>query len=171
MNGGSSSSWSSVTFWYAVTRDRRRLLHILRNKKKTIRARQTQNHRRDRKKREKDAHERRDGGDRESHKDEAEDDGHLARRQEARHGGDPLRVRVDKVEFAVWQLRHARQVVRVEAVLLEALRADGRARRGRVDVVPRAIDGNALHALAKVRVGGVRVGHEAADGVCVDLVE
>jgi len=42
--------------------------------------------------------------------------------------------------------------------------------RGRVDAVPHAIRGNALQALAKVRVKRVCVGHEAADGVCVDLV-
>ena len=54
---------------------------------------------------------------------------------------------------------------------MEAPRANGGAVRGRVDVVPRAIDGDALQALAKVWVGRVRVGQEAADGVCVDLVE
>ena len=42
--------------------------------------------------------------------------------------------------------------------------------RRRVDAVPHAICGNTLQALAKVRVKRVCVGHEAADGVCVDLV-
>ena len=42
--------------------------------------------------------------------------------------------------------------------------------RGRVDAVPHAIRGNALQALAKVRVKRVCVGHEATEGVCVDLV-
>jgi len=41
---------------------------------------------------------------------------------------------------------------------------------GRVDAVPHAIHGNALQALAKVRVKRVCVGHEATDGVCMDLV-
>jgi len=40
----------------------------------------------------------------------------------------------------------------------------------RVDAVPHVIRGNALQALAKVRVKRVCVGHEATDGVCVDLV-
>ena len=54
---------------------------------------------------------------------------------------------------------------------MEAPRANRGAVRGRVDVVPRAVDGDALQTLAKVWVGRVRVGHEAADSVCVDLVE
>ena len=82
-----------------------------------------------------------------------------------------MRIRIDKVELAAGQVRGAREVVRVEAVLLEAPRANGGARRGRVDVEPRAVDGDALQALAKVWVGRVRAGHEAADDICVDLVE
>ena len=38
-------------------------------------------------------------------------------------------------------------------------------------MVPRPIDGDALQALAEIRVGRVRVGHEAPDDVRVDLVK
>lgn len=116
------------------------------------------------------AQERGNGSDSKRQADEAEDKGDLAPRQEALHGGDPLRVRVDKVEFASRQGRQARQVVRVEAVLLEALRANGGARQGRIDVVTRAVDRDTLQAIAKVRIGRVRVGQEAADVARVDLV-
>ena len=86
----------------------------------------------------------RDGSDDERQEEETEDECHLSSSQEPCHGRDALRVRVDEVEFAAGQLRGAREVVHVEAVLLEALRAKGGACRGRVDVVPRAIDGDAL---------------------------
>jgi hypothetical protein len=117
------------------------------------------------------AQERGDASDGKRQGDETEDKADLAPRQEVLHGGDPLRVRVDKVEFASRQGRQARQVVRVEAVLLEALRANGGARQGRIDVVTRAVDRDTLQAIAKVRIGRVRVGHKAADDVRVDLVD
>src|SRR5579863_8609923 len=90
------------------------------------------------------AQERGDGSDGERQAEEAEDKAQLAMRQEARHGRDPLRVGVDKVEFASRQGGHARRVVRVEAVLLEAPRANRGARQRRVNVVPRAVDRDAL---------------------------
>lgn len=68
------------------------------------------------------------------------------------------------------QRRGTCQVVRIEAILLEALRTNGGACQGGVDVVPCSVDGDALHALAKVRVGRVCVGHEATDVVRVRLV-
>ena len=64
------------------------------------------------------------------------------------------------------------EVVRVEAVLRKACLAERRARQGRVRVVEaRAVDGGTLRAFAEVRVRCVGARHEAADHVCVDLVE
>jgi len=60
--------------------------------------------------------------------------------------------------------------LQLNAVLVETLHTNRGVRHRRVDVVPLAIDGDVLWALAKVWVKRVCVGHEAAAGVCVDLV-
>lgn len=56
------------------------------------------------------------------------------------------------------QLRDARHVVWVEAVLLETLRANRGLCQRRVHLIPCPIDGDTLQALAKIRVRRVRVG-------------
>ena len=158
------------------SRARRRFLVILQKYTNAYRRHvrkqkfRTPNGRRKREGKGDNAQERGDGSDGERQADETEDKGDLSPRQETLHGGDPLRVGVDKVEFASRQGRQARQVVRVEAVLLDAPRANGGARQRRIDVVTRAVDRDTLQAMAKVRIGRVRVGHEAADDARVDLV-
>jgi len=62
-------------------------------------------------------------------------------------------------------------VVRVETVLLEALGANRGPCQRRIHLIPRPINRNTLHALAKVHVRRVSVGHEAPDHIRMDLVE
>jgi hypothetical protein len=85
------------------------------------------------------------------------DDGQLAARQETREGRHALRVWVDEREPAARELRGcASEVVWVKAVLRESTpgRMPSAAGLGLVLAYEaRAVDGGALHALAKVRVG------------------
>jgi hypothetical protein len=118
------------------------------------------------------AQERADGGDDQCRADEREQDGQLSIGQEARESGQALWVWVDELELAAGELlRCDRQVVWVEAVLREARLAECRAQQGRASFEARAVDGGALDALAKVRVGRIGAGHETADHVRVHLVE
>ena len=119
------------------------------------------------------AQERADSSDEEPSRDEPSDNRHLATRQESGEGRYALRIRVYEHEFAPGELHScACEVVRVEAVLRKACLAERRARQGRVRVVEaRAVDGGTLRAFAEVRVRRVGAGQEAADHVCVYLVE
>ena len=83
---------------------------------------------------------------------------------------DSLRDWVNQPELTR-QLRGARWVVRVKAILLKAPRANGRAFQGWLHLVSRPIDGDTLHALSKFWVGRVRVGYKAPDDVRVGLVK
>ena len=119
------------------------------------------------------AQERANSSDDEPSRDEPSNDGHLATGQESGEGRHALRVRIYEHEFAPGELHSsACEVVRVEAILREACLAERRARQGRVRVVEaRAVDGGTLRAFAEVRVRRVGARQEAADHVCVNLVE
>ena len=109
--------------------------------------------------------------DRDGGAEKAQRDGQLAGAQEARDALEARRVWVLERELAVRQRDLGRRVAGVEAVLFEARRAEVGALDQRARLVPRAVERRALQAAAEVGVGGIRVGLEAADRVCVDLVD
>lgn len=117
------------------------------------------------------AQEHNQGPDNDNESDETTNQRALLLRHKALCFAYALWIGIDEPLLPVWELRRAGRVLRVEAVLLEALRAGGGARRDRAGLESRAVDGGALEALPPFRIGCVAVGREAPDSICMRLVE